>query len=187
MSSMQSYLLRDHKRGAKIETISRPTPKTGEILLQIHACALNFADLLMLEGRYQDMPERPFAPGMEVAGTVAALGPGVTGPAVGSRVAMFTGSGGLAEYGCFPAERAVVLPDATGFEAAAALQIAHGTSHLALTHRVAVQPGETLVVLGAAGGTGLGVGRGRAQAGRAGDRLCAWAGKNRAGAKGRRA
>jgi len=109
----------------------------------------------MQKGTYQDTPEPPFTLGMEVAGTVDALGQGVEGLAKGARVAVFGGSGGLAEYGCFDAARAVQLPEAMPFEDAAAFQIAYGTSHVALDHRARLQPGETLLVLGAAGGVGL--------------------------------
>ncbi|WP_339853944.1 NADPH:quinone oxidoreductase family protein [Roseovarius nubinhibens] len=125
------------------------------IRVKIMACGLNFADLLMCQGKYQDTPEPPFTLGMEVAGVVDALGPDTDGPAVGSRVAVFGGQGGLAEYGCFPANRAVLLPDDMSFDDAAALQIAYGTSHLALDYKARLQPGETLLVLGAAGGVGL--------------------------------
>lgn len=132
-----------------------PAPAEHQILLRIAACGLNFADLLMIEGRYQDTPDRPFTLGMEVAGTVAALGAGVTHLAVGDRVAVFGGSGGLAEWGTFDAARAVPLPDSMTEETAAGFQIAYGTSHLALDHRARLRPGETLLVLGAAGGVGL--------------------------------
>ncbi|MHA7850146.1 NADPH:quinone oxidoreductase family protein [Roseovarius sp.] len=132
-----------------------PTPGPGEIRLKVGACGLNFADLLMMTGDYQDTPAAPFTLGMEVAGTVDAHGPGATAPAIGTRVAVFGGQGGLAEYGCFPADRAVPLPAAMSDIDAAAFQIAYGTSHLALDHKAQLQPGETLLVLGAAGGVGL--------------------------------
>jgi NADPH2:quinone reductase len=135
--------------------IDRPDPGPGQIRVRIAACGLNFADLLMLKGQYQDTPEPPFTLGMEVAGTVDTLGPGVDGPAPGTRVAVFGGQGGLAEWGCFDAARAVPLPDDMPAEHAAAFQIAYGTSHVALDHRARMQPGETLLVLGAAGGVGL--------------------------------
>ena len=135
--------------------IAEPVPGPGEIGVRIAACGLNFADLLMIEGRYQDTPEAPFTLGMEVAGTVERLGPGVAGPKPGTRVAVFGGKGGLAEFGCFPAERAVVLPDGMSSVEAAAFQIAYVTSHMALEHKARLQPGETLLVLGAAGGVGL--------------------------------
>ena len=132
-----------------------PEPAQGELRLQIKACGLNFADLLMSNGTYQDTPAPPFTLGMEVAGVVDALGPGTTGPAPGTRVAVFAGHGGLADMGCFPANRAVPLPDDMSFAEAAAFQIAYGTSHVALDYRARLQPGETLLVLGAAGGVGL--------------------------------
>ena len=123
--------------------------------MQIEACGLNFADLLMIKGQYQEKPAMPFTLGMEVAGTVDALGPNVTEPAIGSRVAVFGGAGGLADMGVFPADRCLILPDGMPAADAAAFQVAYGTSHLALTHRAALKSGETLLVLGAAGGVGL--------------------------------
>ncbi|MDQ2090031.1 NADPH:quinone oxidoreductase family protein [Marimonas arenosa] len=135
--------------------IPRPTPAPGEILVRIAACGLNFADLLMIEGKYQDTPEPPFTLGMEVAGYVETLGPGVDGPAPGAKVAVFGGRGGLADYGCFPADRVVALPETADLEQAAALQIAYGTSHVALDYKARLRRGETLLVLGAAGGVGL--------------------------------
>ncbi|MCT4607964.1 MAG: NADPH:quinone oxidoreductase family protein [Pelagimonas sp.] len=135
----------------------RPIPSVmpGEIRIQIAACGLNFADLLMCKGTYQDTPALPFVLGMEISGLVDEVGDGVTEFAPGDRVAVFGGQGGLAEYGCYPANRAVKLPDTMGWVDAAAFQIAYGTSHLALDHRARLQPGETLLVLGAAGGVGL--------------------------------
>jgi NADPH2:quinone reductase len=125
------------------------------VQLHLAAAALNFADLLLAEGRYQERPPYPVTLGLEGAGTVAALGPGVAGPPVGTRVAVAAVTGTLAEAGCFPATRVWPIPDAMPFEVAAALPIAHGTSHLALTRRARLQPGETLFVTGAAGGVGL--------------------------------
>jgi len=152
---MRAYRLTSAGNPPALVDIPVPEPGQGEIGLRIAACGLNFADLLMIEGRYQDTPEPPFTLGMEVAGTVSALGPGTEGPARGTRVAVFGGQGGLAEAGCFPAARAVALPDAMSFADAAAFQVAYGTSHVALAHKARLQPGETLLVLGAAGGVGL--------------------------------
>jgi NADPH2:quinone reductase len=109
----------------------------------------------MSGGSYQDTPPLPFTLGMEVAGTVEACGPGVTGFAPGARVAAVPGSGGLADFVAVPAARCVAIPDGMSFVQAASFQIAYGTSHLALDHRARLQPGETLLVLGAAGGVGL--------------------------------
>ncbi|MGB5560507.1 MAG: NADPH:quinone oxidoreductase family protein [Paracoccaceae bacterium] len=143
--------------GAKptVQDIAIPEPSAGEIRLRIEACGLNFADLLMIGGSYQDTPELPFTLGMEAAGTVDTVGADVKSLRPGDRIAVFAGSGGLAEFGCFPADRCVTLPKAMPFTDAAAFQVAYGTSHLALQHRARLQPGETLLVLGAAGGVGL--------------------------------
>ena len=132
-----------------------PEPAKGELCLRIVSCGLNFADLLMIDGRYQERPTPPFTLGMEVAGIVDSLGPETQGPAPGTRVAVFAGHGGLAEYGCFATARCLPIPDAMSFDHAAAFQIAYGSSHLALTRRARLQPGETLLVTGAAGGVGL--------------------------------
>lgn len=146
--------------GAAPRLVAQPPchPGPGEVLLRIRACGLNFADLLMLDGKYQDTPATPFTPGMEVAGTIAALGPGVAETATlhpGAHVAVFCGHGGLARHGVFPAARCIPLPEAMPFAHAAAFQIAYGTSHLALDHAARLRPGETLLVTGAAGGVGL--------------------------------
>ena len=135
--------------------VKTPVPAPTEVLLEIAACGLNFADLLMAQGKYQDTPDPPFTLGLEVAGTVARVGPGVSQLAQGDRVAVFAGSGGLAEFGCFPADRCIRLPDTMSFEVASAFQVAYGTSHLALHRRARLRAGETLLVLGAAGGVGL--------------------------------
>jgi NADPH2:quinone reductase len=152
---MRAYRIDRFGSPAGLAEIAAPSPGPGEVLLRIAACGLNFADLLMLKGEYQERPDPPFTLGMEVAGTVAALGEGVTGLAPGDRVAVFAGQGGLAEWGAFPADRCVKLPGAMPFDHAAAFMIAYGTSHLALSHRARLAPGETLLVTGAAGGVGL--------------------------------
>jgi len=152
---MRAYRIHGFDGSAGLEVIDRPAPAAGEVLLRIAACGLNFADLLMLKGQYQERPDPPFTLGMEVAGTIEALGDGVSGLAPGDRVAVFAGQGGLAEWGVFPASRCLLLPDAMPFDHAAAFMIAYGTSHLALGYRARLQPGETLLVTGAAGGVGL--------------------------------
>lgn len=152
---MLAYHISQSGASASLQEIAVPEPAQGEIRLSIRACGLNFADLLMQKGTYQDTPEAPFTLGMEVAGIVNAVGPSVTSFTVGDRVAVFGGSGGLAEQGVFEARRAVRIPDEMSFEHAAAFLIAYGTSHVALDYRARMQPGETLVVLGAAGGVGL--------------------------------
>ncbi|MCL7464967.1 NADPH:quinone oxidoreductase family protein [Phaeovulum sp. NW3] len=152
---MRAYQIAAAGQPPELTRIDLPAPGPGEVRVRIVACGLNFADLLMIEGRYQDTPAAPFVMGMELAGTVEACGPGVVAPAPGTRVAVFAGQGGLAEAGNFPADRCTPLPRDMGFVDAAAFQIAYGTSHLALDHRAGLRPGETLVVLGAAGGVGL--------------------------------
>lgn len=152
---MRAYRLISHESKPTITDCEVPEPKPQELRLKIAACGLNFADLLMMKGTYQETPPLPFTLGMEVAGTVDTLGSEVTGFAPGDRVAVFGGQGGLAELGCFDAARAVKIPDNMSWTDAAALQIAYGTSHVALDHRARLKPGETLLVLGAAGGVGL--------------------------------
>ncbi len=138
-----------------LRNIPAPKPGKGQVRLKIAACGLNFADLLMLQGKYQEMPATPFTLGMELAGEITALGKDVTGLQTGDRVAVFANSGGLAEAGCFSAAACTKIPDTMPYTEAAAFLIAYGTSHLALDHRAQLQPGETLLVLGAAGGVGL--------------------------------
>lgn len=157
---MQAWQVATIGAPAQKTTLPVPQPGPGEARIKVAACGLNFADLLMQQGKYQEHPTLPYTPGMEFAGTVDALGPDTEGPdiegtASGSRVAVFAGSGGLADYAIVPTARLVPLPDAMSFAQAAAFQIAYGTSHLALDHKARLQPGETLLVLGAAGGVGL--------------------------------
>ncbi len=135
--------------------IPRPTPKPGEVLLRVLACGVNFADTLMVQGKYQEKQDPPFTPGMEICGVVEALGEGVAGPAPGTRVASYAGSGGFAEYAVVPAASCVAVPEAMPDEEVAGFLIAYGTSHVALDHRAGLQPGENLLVLGASGGVGL--------------------------------
>jgi len=152
---MRAFVLTSTDVPPAVTDLPMPEPAPGEIRVRIHACGLNFADLLMARGQYQEKFDLPFVMGMEVAGIVDAVGAGVQGFARGQRVAAFAGQGGLAEYGCFPADRCLPIPDALPFEQAAGFMVAYGTSHVALKHRAALQPGETLLVLGAAGGVGL--------------------------------
>jgi NADPH:quinone reductase len=138
-----------------LRDVPDPVPGPGEALVTIRAAGLNFADLLMIRGQYQDTPPVPFTLGLELCGTVLALGPGTTGPAPGTRVAVYAGQGGLADMGVFPVARLLPVPDAMTDAQAAGFQIAFGTAHLALSRRARLQPGETLVVTGAGGGVGL--------------------------------
>lgn len=152
---MRALQITDHSTPPAIAEVVRPDPAPGQVLVKIAACGLNFADLLMANGTYQEIPPLPAIPGMELAGVIEELGANVDTLAVGDRIAVFAGHGGLAEYGAFDAARAIPIPDAMPFEHAAGFIVAYGTSHLALSHRARLQPGETLLVLGAAGGVGL--------------------------------
>lgn len=152
---MHAYNMPTSGSNACLVQYDRPDPGEAQVQVKIFACGLNFADLLMQNSTYQDTPARPFTLGMEIAGVITAMGTQVAGFAMGDRVAVFCGHGGLAEFGVFDASRAVKIPDQMSFEHAAAFQIAYGTSHVALQHCARLQPGETLLVTGAAGGAGL--------------------------------
>lgn len=152
---MQSFGVESYGQTPALRSRPLPEPRPGELRVRLKACGLNFADLLMIEGKYQVRPEPPVTLGMEAAGIVDALGPGTEGPAPGTRVAVSCDGGGLAEYGSFDVRRCLPIPDAMSFDIAAGFQIAYGTSHVALQHRARLRPGETLLVLGAAGGVGL--------------------------------
>ncbi|MFS4438556.1 NADPH:quinone oxidoreductase family protein [Paracoccaceae bacterium GXU_MW_L88] len=127
-----------------METRAEPVALDGEAIMEMRACALNFADTLMLKGKYQEKPPYPLTPGMEVAGLVE-----------GRRMAGFIGYGGLAERVAVRPDTLTEIPEALDFAEAASLPIAYGTAHLALDHRAALKPGERLVVTGAGGGVGL--------------------------------
>ena len=138
----------------QLDEIITPTPAKGEVLVRVHACGINFGDTLIVEGKYQEKFALPFTPGMEICGTVEALGEGVSSPAIGTRIGAYGGAGGLAEYTCIDAKRCVEVPANMGNEEVAAFLVAYGTSHLAL-ERATLKAGETLLVLGASGGVGL--------------------------------
>lgn len=138
----------------EIEGIASPDPAPNEIVIKVRAAGLNFFDTLIISGKYQYRPELPFSPGAEVSGTVVKLGRDVTGFRLGDRVMAFTGWGGLREEVAVKAAKAVVLPEDVGNEAAAVLQVTYGTAYHGLHDRAALRAGETLAVLGAAGGTG---------------------------------
>lgn len=137
------------------EDIPVPEPGEGEIRIRNHAAALNFFDILMVQGKYQTKPPRPFTPGSEVAGIVDAIGESVTGFGVGDRVQAMASSGSYAEFSVAPAAKTFRIPDAMSFAEAAAMIVIYQTSYFALTHRAQVNPGEWLLVHAAAGGVGL--------------------------------
>ena len=131
-----------------------PQPKAGEVLVRIEAASLNFPDLLIVQNKYQHKPPLPFVPGSEYAGVVEAVGEGVTHLKAGQRVACLSGTGGFGTHTIAPAALCIPLPP--GFPAvdAAAFIMTYGTSHHALVDRAQLKAGETLLVLGAAGGVG---------------------------------
>lgn len=151
---MRALQVIDHKLPPSFGDAPIPVPAAGEVLIRISACGLNFADLLVASGSYQDIPPLPCTLGMEVAGTVIGAGPDTEAPAPGTRVAAYGGHGGLAEFGVFPAANCLPVPVAMPDEIVAGLQVAYGTSYLALTRRARLNAGETLVVYGASGGVG---------------------------------
>ena len=132
-----------------------PALASHQVLLRIKACGLNFADLLMIKGSYQDTPVPPFTLGLELAGEIVDIGADVTTFQKGQHVGIYSGQGGLAEFGVFDAKRCIAIPKGLDVITAAGFQIAYGTSHLALDHRAQLKQGETLVVSGASGGVGL--------------------------------
>ncbi len=139
----------------EMRDISMPTPKPGEVVVRVAACGLNFGDLLIVKGTYQEKPALPATIGMEMSGTISTVGDGVEGLSVGQRVAAYSGFGGLAEYAALPAQVCVPIPDEMSFTDAAAFLVAYGTSHVGLDYKARMQPGERLLVLGASGGVGL--------------------------------
>jgi NADPH:quinone reductase len=132
-----------------------PEPGPGQVVIEVRACGVNFPDALIIEGKYQLKPALPFAPGCEVAGVVRRVGPSVTGLSVGDRVAAVVGFGGFAEEVVADVGAVVPLPAAISDAVGSVMLLAHGTALHALADRGRLQPGETLLVLGAAGGVGL--------------------------------
>jgi len=139
----------------RLEEVPSPRPGAGEVLIAVHAAGVNFADTLVVEGRYQHKAPLPFSPGMEAAGEVLEVGEGVTTLAVGDRVLAPMRYGAYAEEAVLDASHTVRMPDGMDYVTGAAFPIAYGTSHLALTHRTQLRAGEVLLVLGASGGVGL--------------------------------
>jgi NADPH:quinone reductase-like Zn-dependent oxidoreductase len=138
-----------------LEEVPAPTPGPAELLVRVRGCAINFPDVLIIEDKYQLKPERPFAPGGEIAGEVIGAGKSVSGWAAGDRLIAALGFGGLAEQVVVPAARAVRLPAERSFEEGSALLMTYATAIHALVDRGRLQAGQTLLVLGAAGGVGI--------------------------------
>jgi len=131
-----------------------PIPGPGQVLIQIKAASLNFPDLLIVQNKYQMKPELPFVPGSEYAGTIEAIGEGVQNLHVGQSVACLSGTGGFGTHTLAPAKLCMPLPNGFATTDGAAFIMTYATSHHALVDRAALQPGETVLVLGAAGGVG---------------------------------
>ncbi len=138
-----------------VEELPTPEPGEGQVLLEVHAAAVNFPDVLIIQNKYQFKPELPFSPGGEVSGVVRALGPGVSRLKVGDRVIGSCGQGGFVEEMAIAENSCIPIPDEMDLETASATVLTYGTSHYALKDRAALKAGETLLVMGAAGGVGL--------------------------------
>jgi NADPH2:quinone reductase len=138
-----------------VEEVPDPRAGPGQVVVDVYATAVNFPDVLMIQNLYQVKPELPFSPGSEVAGVVSEVGEGVTAASVGDRVLLSLTSGGLAEKIATEAEAVIPIPEGIDFVHACGFLYAYGTSHHALRDRARLQPGEVLLVLGAAGGVGL--------------------------------
>jgi NADPH2:quinone reductase len=138
-----------------LEEVEPGKPGAGEVAIAVKACGVNFFDALIVQGKYQSRPPVPFSPGGEVAGVIHSVGPGVAGLTPGTRVLAFTGHGGYAEEVIADAASVVALPPQMDFVTAAAFPITYGTACHALKDRGQLRSGETLLVLGAAGGVGL--------------------------------
>ena len=138
-----------------LQELDMPVAAPGQVVVEIETCGLNFGDLLIIKGTYQEKPPLPFTLGMELAGTITQVGEGVTHLQKGQRIAAYTGFDGLSEYAAIPAAVCVPIPDGMPAVDAAAFLIAYGTSHVGLDYKAHLKPGERLLVLGASGGVGL--------------------------------
>ena len=138
-----------------VDDVPEPTVGAGQVKIAVEACGVNFPDVLLSRGQYQFKPAPPFVPGGEAAGTVLEVGAGVTSVAPGDRVAAWMVNGAFAERICVPELATVKLPDAVSFEVGAATLLTYATTYHALVDRAAIAAGETLLVLGAAGGVGI--------------------------------
>ncbi|MBT8444325.1 MAG: NADPH:quinone oxidoreductase family protein [Gammaproteobacteria bacterium] len=139
----------------RIDSVDDPTPGHGEVVIEVRAAGLNFPDTLIISGKYQLRPDLPFVPGAEAAGRISAVGEGVTDWRVDDRVIASGAHGAFAEKTVKRADEIIALPDAMDYRTGAGFLAAYGTSYYALKQRAALQAGETLLVLGAAGGVGL--------------------------------
>jgi NADPH2:quinone reductase len=138
-----------------VETVPDLVPGPGQVLIDVKACGVNFPDTLIIQGKYQFQPEMPFSPGGEAAGIVRSVGEGVTAFKAGDRVMAFTGWGAFAEQLLALEPQVMPIPEGMDFDTAAGFVLTYGTTHYALKDRAQLKAGETLLVLGAAGGVGL--------------------------------
>ena len=154
---MKALLCKAHGPASDLvlEEVASPAPKKNEILLDVHAASVNFPDTLIIEGKYQFQPPLPFSPGGEAAGVVSVAGESAGAFKAGDRVMALTGWGSFAEQVAVPAYNVMPIPEGMDFETASAFGMTYGTSMHALRQRGQLQPGETLLVLGASGGVGL--------------------------------
>jgi NADPH:quinone reductase len=142
-------------QGLRVDDVPDPSPGPGQVLIEVQAAGVNFPDVLLSRGKYQFKPEPPFSPGGEAAGVVRAIGAGVSSLAIGDRVAATVIHGAFAERLVVPELAAVKLPDSVGAEIGSATLLTYATTYHALVDRAQLRSGETLLVLGAAGGVGL--------------------------------
>jgi NADPH:quinone reductase len=154
---MRAVIVHEHGpvRNQRVETLPDPVPGPAEVVIDARAIGVNYPDMLVIEGKYQVLPPRPFSPGKEVAGVVAAVGDGVTRVKVGDRVMAQREYGAYREKVLSPEATCYRMPAAMSFEEGAALGLAYQTSHFALVDRAAYKTGETVLVTGASGGVGL--------------------------------
>ena len=151
--------LRTHEVGGPdtltLDEVDAPKPGKGQVIVDVKACAINYPDTLMIRDLYQFKPERPYAPGGEIAGVISAVGEGVSGWEVGDKVLAGIGSGGLAEKVAVEADRMFKVPDGVSYEKAASLMMTYGTTIHGLKDRGHIKEGDNVLILGAAGGVGL--------------------------------
>lgn len=138
-----------------IEEVPEPVAQAGEVVIRVNAVGLNFFDTLILKDKYQITPPLPYSPGAEIAGTIESLGEGVTGLEIGQRVVAFIGGNGCRQMVTTKARNVVPIPDEVGDEFAAGLLVTYGTALHGFKDRARLQPGETVAILGAAGGAGI--------------------------------
>lgn len=155
MQALVCHEITDDLSGVAVREVDRPMPGPGEVLIKVAATSINFPDILLCQGKYQLKLEPPFTPGMDIAGTIAALGENVEGFSIGDAVCGGARFGGFAEYAVVKAEGLQHKPETFSFEQAAAYSAAYLTAYVALVRRGRLQAGETLLVHGASGGVGM--------------------------------